>query len=60
MNPFQLTEDAAKECLQMIVWEMAEEDWTPDTLDTIMSTLVEYGIAENPDDHLIDDEDWEQ
>lgn len=58
MSPFQLTEDVARECLQLIVWQMAEEKWSPETLDTIMNVLVEYDIAENPDDHEIVGEDW--
>ena len=48
MTPEALTGEAAKECLQMVVWVMAEEDGEPeDILMDITSILVDYGIDED-------------
>ena len=58
MSPLKLSRNAARECVQMIVWIMAEKEWSPDTLNDIMAVLEEYDVAENPDDHEVVEEDW--
>ncbi len=56
----KLSAEAARECLQMVVWLIEESHWTPETLDDIAGTLVEYGLLDPEQvEGDIDPEEWD-